>query len=267
MRISGMRLFGVTENGRLGQRCLREIDDVVLFYSKTNNSTFNTQYIPVSEGTRKRWKGKKQQAVFKDGIRQATSTNVEAKSPCPDWWEIPIINPNAKERTGYPTQKPLALLERIVKASSNERDIVLDPFCGCATTCIAAENSQRQWIGIDVSHKAYDLVKERLVKEVPSDLFRGEPVFRTDVPTRTDIPYKKAPTQEDRFLLYGKQNGQCAGCFTRFEIQHLETDHIVPTSHGGNHERENLQLLCGHCNRVKGDRPMEYLKAKMKAIA
>ncbi len=181
--------------------------------------------------------------------------------------DIKPVGAHASERMDYPTQKPISLLDRIIEASSNERDIVLDPFCGCATTCIAAEKSQRNWIGIDVSHKAYDLVIERLNSEVPPDLFRGVPVFRTDVPTRTDIPHKKAPTQEDRFWLYGKQNGQCAGCFTRFEIQHLETDHIVPTSHGGNHERDNLQLLCGHCNRVKGDRPMEYLKAKMKALA
>ena len=175
--------------------------------------------------------------------------------------------PSSKERLGYPTQKPLKLLDRIIKASSNERDIVLDPFCGCATTCIAAENLQRNWIGIDVSHKAYDLVIERLNSEVPPDLFRGVPVFRTDIPTRTDIPHKKAPTEEDKFYLFGKQNSKCYGCFTRFEIQHLEIDHFIPKSQGGSHERENLQLLCGHCNRIKGDRPMEYLKSKMKAIA
>ena len=180
---------------------------------------------------------------------------------------ISPIQGSSREKTGYPTQKPIALLDRIIRASSNEPDIVLDPFCGCATTCIAAEKLQRQWIGIDVSQKAYDLVKERLVREVPSDLFRGEPVFRTDIPTRTDIPHKKAPTQEDKFYLFGKQNGQCVGCYIKFERQHLEIDHIIPRSQGGNHERDNLQLLCGHCNRVKGDRPMEYLKAKMKAIA
>lgn len=181
--------------------------------------------------------------------------------------DISPISSRSRERMGYPTQKPIVLLERIIEASSNELDVILDPFCGCATTCIAAEKLKRQWIGIDVSHKAYDLVVERLNAEVHPDLFRGVPDFRTDIPTRTDVPYKKTPTQEDKFYLFGKQNSKCVGCYTTFEIQHLEIDHVIPQSQGGNHERDNLQLLCGHCNRVKGDRPMEYLKAKMRAIA
>ena len=102
-----------------------------------------------------------------------------------DAWEIPWLHSQAKERTGYPTQKPLALLKRIIHASSHEGDVVLDPFCGCATTCIAAEVLGRKWIGIDVSHKAYDLVRERLQKEVPPDLFRGSPHFDTKPPKRT----------------------------------------------------------------------------------
>ena len=78
-------------------------------------------------------------------------------------------------------------MERIIKVSSNENDVVLDIFCGCATTCIASENLNRKWIGIDVSYKAYDLVKERLNKEVTSDLFTEKDiVFNTDPPKRTD---------------------------------------------------------------------------------
>ena len=181
------------------------------------------------------------------------------------WSDIPYLSSGDKEKTGYPTQKPLKLLERIINASSNEGGMVLDPFCGCATTCIAAEKLGRQWVGIDVSEKAYDLVKDRLKREVPPDLFRGEPVFRKDIPFRTDIDYKKAPTKEDKKYLYGHQNGRCVACKTKFEIQHLEVDHIIPRSQGGGHERENLQLLCGNCNRRKGDRPMEYLMARLKA--
>ncbi len=67
------------------------------------------------------------------------------------WDDVPPIQAQSKERTGYPTQKPLALLERIIKASSNEGDVVLDPFCGCATACVAAEKLGRQWVGIDLS--------------------------------------------------------------------------------------------------------------------
>ena len=105
---------------------------------------------------------------------------------CPDYWDIPALISLSKERTGYPTQKPVALLERIIKASSNKNDIVLDPFCGCATTCVAAEKLERKWIGIDVSHKAHDLVKLRLDKELPSNLLRKEPYYYTSPPKRDD---------------------------------------------------------------------------------
>lgn len=106
------------------------------------------------------------------------------------WTDIKGLSSNDKERTGYPTQKPLALLERIIKASSNKGDVVLDPFCGCATTCVASEKLGRQWIGIDISVKAYDLVKERLAKEVadPENLlqYKNEIHFSTTPPKRTD---------------------------------------------------------------------------------
>ena len=78
------------------------------------------------------------------------------------WTDIPNLTAKSKERIGYPTQKPLALLERIIRASSNTTDIVLDPFCGCATTCIAAERLQRRWIGIDLSPKSFELAQMRL---------------------------------------------------------------------------------------------------------
>ena len=77
------------------------------------------------------------------------------------WTDIPPVNSQAKERIGYPTQKPLALLERIIKASSNPGDVVLDPFCGCATACVAAESLGRKWVGIDLSPKAVELVRFR----------------------------------------------------------------------------------------------------------
>ena len=96
-----------------------------------------------------------------------------------------------EERTGYPTQKPVGLGHRIIESSSNVGDMVLDPFCGCATTCIAAEKLERKWIGIDISVKAYELVQERLKKEVDKpqmDLLKGDTPLnmRTDPPVRTD---------------------------------------------------------------------------------
>ncbi|MCY4001028.1 MAG: DNA methyltransferase [Bacteroidetes bacterium] len=94
-------------------------------------------------------------------------------------WSISHINASAKERTGYPTQKPISLYERIIKASSNEGDIVLDCFAGCATTCVAAERLNRQWVGIDIWDKAHDVVVDRLRKEV--GVF-GEVTYTQELP-------------------------------------------------------------------------------------
>ena len=173
--------------------------------------------------------------------------------------DIPTASGN--EKTGYPTQKPLALLERIIKASSNPGDIVLDPFCGCATTCIAAERLDRQWIGIDLSPMAVKLVEQRAHNEL--GLMGGiQSNARTDIPLRTDRE-PAPPLSESKVVLYGTQGGNCNGCGTHFMPQHLTVDHIIARSKGGTGHLDNLQLLCGHCNSLKGNRPMEYLKAKL----
>ena len=92
--------------------------------------------------------------------------------PLGDVWTIPILNPMAKERLGYPTQKPLALLERVIKASSNEGDVILDPFCGCGTTLHAAQKLNRRWLGMDISYGAINVVKERLQDAFADEDFR-----------------------------------------------------------------------------------------------
>ena len=185
--------------------------------------------------------------------------------PLQDLW-TDINPPSAKERMGYPTQKPLALMNRIISASSSVDDMVLDPFCGCATACVSADKLNRQWVGIDISPKAVELVNVRLQDEL-GDLYHSRLVAsRTDIPRRTDIG-KPIPYRKNKHVLFGLQKGFCKGCHGEFGYHTLEVDHIVPRSIGGPDHIENLQLLCSHCNRIKGDRPMEYLKAKMKAIA
>ncbi len=87
------------------------------------------------------------------------------------WDDIPPLNSQAQERLGYPTQKPLALLERIISASSNPGDVVLDPFCGCGTAVHAAQKLDRQWIGIDVTHLAISLIERRLKDAFPGISF------------------------------------------------------------------------------------------------
>ena len=83
------------------------------------------------------------------------------------WDDIPPINSQAQERLGYPTQKPLALLERIIAASSNEGDVVLDPFCGCGTAVHAAQKLGRRWVGIDITHLAIGLIEKRMNEAFP----------------------------------------------------------------------------------------------------
>ena len=100
-----------------------------------------------------------------------------------DIWDIAMLGRTKKERVGYPTQKPLELLERVITASCPEDGIVLDPFCGCATTCVAAERLGRRWVGVDVCEKAFDLVQERMKKEVAVGLV----ACQTSPPARTDL--------------------------------------------------------------------------------
>ena len=202
--------------------------------------------------------------------------------------DIKPISAKAKENTNYPTQKPIALYERIIRASSNEGDMVLDPFCGCATTLIAAEKLGRQWVGMDIWKGAHEIVIERLVDEnlISPDgkkkkknkkgmhLFsKGSIKHETEVPKRTDSTEADVPRmetklslQEDRptmtkaemkeYLL--KQQGnkaKCQGCYHIMpDERHLELDHNRPKSDGGSNALENRTLLCGPCNRKKSDR-------------
>ena len=182
------------------------------------------------------------------------------------WTDVSPIASQAKERIGYPTQKPLALLERIIKASSNPGDMVLDPFCGCATACVAAENLGRQWVGIDLSEKAVELVNMRLQQTMGSLFHHGYVTHRTDIPRRTDID-APIPYRQNKHVLFGQQEGRCGGCREMFPFRNFTIDHVVPQSRGGTDHLDNLQLLCGACNSLKGDRPQEYLVARLKEMA
>ena len=173
--------------------------------------------------------------------------------------DVPRVH--GEERVGYPTQKPLALLRRIISSSSNPGDVVLDPFCGCATACVAAEELDRQWVGIDISPKAAELVRLRLKKELGL-FYKG--VHRTDILERTDLgDVPKYNIDANKRYLFGKQEGLCNGCKTLFPYRNLTIDHIVPKSKGGTDHIDNLQLLCGACNSTKGAGTQEELIAKL----
>ena len=138
----------------------------------------------------------------------------------------------------------------------------LDPFCGCATACIAAEGLHREWVGIDISPKAAELVRQRMRDELGM-FYEG--AHRTDIPTRTDLgKLRRYNSPENRRRLYGEQSGNCAGCNEHFQTRHLEVDHIIARLKGGTDAQDNLQLLCGNCNRIKGHRGMDYLKTKLQ---
>lgn len=200
----------------------------------------------------------------KDGLKQYLHES--DGSPAQDIWTDIVLSPTAKERTGYPTQKPLALLERIIKASSNPGDVVLDPFAGCATACVAAALHGRQWIGIDIAPKAHELVITRLQDAVDRlGLFHpGKVIHRTDLPRRTDSWGRLPHYRTHLHPLYGKQGGYCGGCGEHFLKRNLTIDHIVPKSHGGTDHISNLWLLCGACNSSKGTRSQaEFLVERM----
>jgi site-specific DNA-methyltransferase (adenine-specific) len=249
--------------GGVPRRDFARRHDVILRYSP-GTPVFNVDdvRIPYSEDSMERLEHRAR-SFRSSGVYDSYRPNPKGKHP-EDWWTIQPIMPSSKERIGYPTQKPLALLNRIIRASSNEGDMVLDPFCGCATACVASENLGRQWAGIDISAKAGELVMQRLAAG-DSAVRRDDIILRTDTPQRTDVGLLPRPnSQQNREVLYGKQAGNCAGCGTHFEMQHLEVDHIIARSKGGTDHLTNLQLLCGNCNRIKGDRGMEYLRTKLQ---
>ena len=172
--------------------------DAILLYSKSSVWTFNPQFGPLPEYMVQRarkdadgrlWvdqnlgniSSEKEAELDRRGYTFITKAGKKRRKQyldemqgrkIDDVWPIPIINSQSKERIGYPTQKPLELLERIIKASSNAGDLVLDPFCGCATACVAAERLGRQWAGINLSAKAAELVKTRIEQDNPL-LFRS----------------------------------------------------------------------------------------------
>ena len=236
--------------------------DTILWYAKQAGShCFNADPIrqPYAETTIERF------SHYIGNIRGGTDFGQQALNPIgkhPDdvITNIQPIAPSAKARIGYPTQKPVELLESILLSSSNPGDLVLDPFCGCATACIAAEKLDRQWVGIDISPKAADLVKLRLHNEI--GLF-GQGTHRTDIPMRTDLGV--LPNyRTHKHTLFGMQEGNCAGCQVMFPFRNMTVNHIVPQSKGGAAHRENLQLLCNACNSMKATGTQEAFIAKLK---
>ena len=174
--------------GKAGGQKFVPAHDVIFQYAVSKKFTHNRQYMPYTqEYIDKRFRhtdetGRRYRLQV--GNRKQYLDESKGKPVSDIWTDIYPINPMAKERLGYPTQKPLALLERIVQASSNEGDLVLDPFCGCGTAVEAARRLNRRWAGVDISSFAIDLVRKRLkdesipVKGIPADLASAQKLAR-----------------------------------------------------------------------------------------
>jgi site-specific DNA-methyltransferase (adenine-specific) len=156
-------------------RGLLPAHQTILYYTKTDVFTFNetlTDYSPatnVDQILQRRSRDDSNKSVYdRDENGNAIPNGAKRGVPLSDVWDIPFLNPKAKERTGYPTQKPLLLLERIIGLATNEGDRVLDPFCGSGTALVAAQSLNRAAIGIDISEDAVALTRKRLNDPVRS---------------------------------------------------------------------------------------------------
>ena len=257
--------------------------DTILSYTKTSKYKFSPVYRPLAENTVKseykhsdedgrRYaipRGRK----YRQGIIKRVYLDEHPGVAVGSLWDERglTMQGHDDERTGYPTQKPLALYERIIKASSEPGDIVLDPFAGCATTCVAAERLGRQWVGIDLNEPAREVIHDRLQREVSSTMEWGEIVGTpNDPPRRSDdgdavAPElrvvsrkrnaRRLPVREIKEKLILSAGRRCQGCGWQPPYEdYLQVDHKKPRSLGGADDMDNLTLLCDPCNRFKSNK-------------
>ncbi len=251
--------------------------DDILFYTKTKKYTFNYQEVlnKYSESTIKKYKYKDENGYYRivgRGIKGSpfksakdltplqekqhpdliTRSYLKKGYPPEDYWYIDIINQASKERLKYPTQKPEVLLERILVASSNPDDLVLDPFCGCGTTISVAQQQNRKWIGIDVSPSACRLMRDRVAK------YTGKTVPKI-VESKITMSYLKSlkPTEfQNRVIqaMGGSANVKKTGdmgidgvtLILRNPIQVKQSEHV------GRNVVDNFETAIERANKDKG---------------
>ena len=263
--------------------------DIIFWYNKGESWVFNKEDIRIPH---KQLNTNKRGAMITAALTPEERDAYLKRGKVPEtWW--PDFSPVGRipsERTGSPDQKPLKLYERIIKASSNEDDIVLDPFCGCATTIVAAQNLNRRWIGIDRRKDARYHIITRLMGIDPKERKRLEEYaidkawldrqmqsyemhYQTEPPIRTDnqetaateLPAVFPITEEFQMtrkeihqVLIDQFGPYCWGCnFKAPDPRYLELDHINPKDGKddyGQHHINNRALLCKPCNSEKGNR-------------
>lgn len=303
---------------KVSSRRLGSNRDIIFFYTKSDRYTFNLPrtggygkqeppahykkspdgryfykvkiFDPIKKGCEPRLKkpdrvGRPVQTGSKGQLYKIKYWEDDLGKPCDDiWTDIGPISALSKEWTGYLTQKPRSLYERIIATSSNKGDIVLDPFCGCATALIAAQKLERKWVGIDKWKGTKDLINKGMeqammsVKNAPSGSIVQLVKFKKthEIPDRTDA--KKTTSKSPKLIerqgkmpvmnkkkmmnwlldLLKKECGGkliCPGCGTEFHNNiYMQLDHGTPKSNGGSDFVGNRIPICGPCNQTKSDR-------------
>ncbi|MDD9799344.1 MAG: DNA methyltransferase [Gammaproteobacteria bacterium] len=261
------------KSGGASMKTFAKKHDVIFYYAKNAK---NVAFFPMKEKSYNRGLKPYQ---FKDVEEYEDETGWYTLVNMKDVWTIDMVGRTSKERTGYPTQKPVALLERIIQASSRGGDLVLDPFCGCATTNVVSAMLGRNSIGVDVSRLAGKLIHDRLqsykdrhplvtLNETVKVEYKCPAVPRSRRRPRVVLDYAKpkGPAQREyataaekkaaRRADWSARNGICPGCREFVHFRFTELDRRVPGAEGGKYTPDNTRFLCTDCNRNKKD---EYL--------
>ena len=231
-------------DNRLSQKSAQfsRLHDTLLLYGKTREAKhtliYDERWTPSPTQERRLARGyefRKGALLIYDEVKFAQSGLDESQyprvyrakagqPPLGDVWTIPILNPMAKERLGYPTQKPLALLERVITASSNEGDVILDPFCGCGTTLHAAHKLNRRWLGMDISYGAINVVKERLQDAFADEELRlgnGFSLYNTPTSYEEAVQLAELEAQEVRAAADKNKNRRRSKHQARYDFQNF----------------------------------------------
>lgn len=250
-------------SGGVSKHWFAKKHDIVFFYTKSKDYTFNTQYRPYSEGTMQRGL---------TAVKKEMNEKYELRSQgavMSDWWPdiTPLLSPTSYERLGYPTQKPEALLERIINASSNEGDMILDAYCGCGTTVAVAQRLKRRWIGVDITYQSIALVLRRLEKGfgakvldtiqtdgIPQDMESAAALaLKKDDRLRKEFEKWAVLTYTNNRAIINEKKGADAGIDARAYFMTGKTDNakIIFQVKSGGVKRSDIATLRGDMGREK----------------
>jgi DNA modification methylase len=245
------------QTGGASKRRYARKHDVILFYTKSDEFTFNSQQIkePRTEKSIKRAQNPQGARIGSDDVDKLPT----------DVFQIPALNPMAAERLGYPTQKPEALLDRIVRASSNEGDVVLDAYCGCGTTIAVAQRLKRTWIGIDITYQSVALMLKRLedtfgkealdgiqIDGIPRDMASAQALaHKRDDRVRKEFEKWAVLTYTNNRAIINAKKGADAGVDARAYFQTGKTDNarIIFQVKSGAVKRGDIATLRGDMER------------------